>query len=321
MRLNLTQMTLPLPVNASPDEVAKATGEAQKAMTGVRACSDLHARARELKGATSGDLNGVRVGDLQANQQMFEQIPKLAVGGTAGPFRVAEGLQVVALCSKVGARRVADPRRHLPADPAAEARGGGTPVHARPAPPGHDRRQAAMTAAAPLAVTMGEPAGIGGELSLKAWSMRRAGDRPFFVLDDASRLAALAGKLGLNVPVRELDRPAEAEHVFATALPVLPVRLRAPVRAGQPDPANAPATLEAIERAVELALARRGRRHGDQSHPEEDPAGRGLPPSRPYRISRRAGRRRRRRHDARLPRAARRAGHHSPVVGRGHSRS
>ena len=82
-----------------------------------------------------------------------------------------------------------------------------------------------MIAAAPLAVTMGEPAGIGGELSLKAWSMRRQGDRPFFVLDDASRLAALAGKLGLNVPVRELDQPAEAGHVFATALPVLPVRL------------------------------------------------------------------------------------------------
>ena len=45
----------------------------------------------------------MRVGDLQANPQMFEQIPKLPVGGTAGPFRVAEGLQVVALCGKVGA--------------------------------------------------------------------------------------------------------------------------------------------------------------------------------------------------------------------------
>lgn len=103
VRLNLTQMTLPLPVNASPDEVAKATAEAQKAMTGVRTCADLHARSRELKGATSGDLSGVRVGDLQANPQMFEQIPKLNPGGTAGPFRVAEGLQVVALCSKAGA--------------------------------------------------------------------------------------------------------------------------------------------------------------------------------------------------------------------------
>jgi peptidyl-prolyl cis-trans isomerase SurA len=102
MRLNLTQMTLPLPTNASPDEVAKATADAQKAMTGVRTCADLHARSHELKGATSGDLQGIRVGDLSANRQMFEEIPKLNVGGTAGPFRVAEGLQVVSLCSKVG---------------------------------------------------------------------------------------------------------------------------------------------------------------------------------------------------------------------------
>ena len=102
MRLNLTQMTLPLPVNATPDEVAKATAEAQKATAGVKSCTDLHARSRELKGATSGDLSGVRVGDLSANRQMFEEIPKLNVGGTAGPFRVAEGLQVVALCGKIG---------------------------------------------------------------------------------------------------------------------------------------------------------------------------------------------------------------------------
>ena len=111
-----------------------------------------------------------------------------------------------------------------------------------------------MTASAPLAVTMGEPAGIGGELSLKAWAMRRHGDRPFFVLDDAARLAALADELSLDIPVQAVDRPADARQVFETALPVLPVRLRAPVRAGRPDPANAPATLEAIERAVELAM-------------------------------------------------------------------
>ncbi|MFZ5781042.1 MAG: peptidylprolyl isomerase [Pseudomonadota bacterium] len=102
LRLNLTQMTLPLPVNASPDEVNRATTEAQQALAGIRSCNDLHARARELKGATSGDLRSIRVGDLAANPQMYEQIPKLNVGGTAGPFRVAEGLQVVALCGKSG---------------------------------------------------------------------------------------------------------------------------------------------------------------------------------------------------------------------------
>ena len=103
VRLNLVQMTLALPINATPDEMARATGEAQKALAGVRSCRDLHTRARELKGATSGDLNNVRVGDLAANREMYEQIPRLSAGGTAGPFRVAEGLQVVSLCTKEGA--------------------------------------------------------------------------------------------------------------------------------------------------------------------------------------------------------------------------
>lgn len=102
VKLNLVQMTLALPPNASPEETNRATAEAQKAMAGVRQCSDLHVQSRQIKGSTSGDLNGVRVGDLAANPQMYEQLPRLPAGGTAGPFRVAEGLQVVALCSKSG---------------------------------------------------------------------------------------------------------------------------------------------------------------------------------------------------------------------------
>jgi 4-hydroxythreonine-4-phosphate dehydrogenase len=110
-----------------------------------------------------------------------------------------------------------------------------------------------MTAPLPLAVTMGEPAGIGGELSLKAWLARKAATRPFCVLDDPVRLATLARDLGLKVPIKEINEPAEADAVFATALPVMPVLLRTQARAGHPDAANAPATLEAIERAAGLA--------------------------------------------------------------------
>jgi peptidyl-prolyl cis-trans isomerase SurA len=102
VRLNLVQMTLALPVNSSPQEVEQATTEAKKAMANVHTCGDLHVQSRLLKGASSGDLSAVRVGDLASNRDMFEQIPKLPVGGVAGPFRVAEGLQVVSLCSKEG---------------------------------------------------------------------------------------------------------------------------------------------------------------------------------------------------------------------------
>jgi peptidyl-prolyl cis-trans isomerase SurA len=102
VRLNLVQLTLALPVNASAEETNRSTADAQKAMAAVHQCNDLHAQARQLKGATAGDLSGVRVGDLAANRQMYDEIPRLAVGGTAGPFRVAEGLQIVTLCSKEG---------------------------------------------------------------------------------------------------------------------------------------------------------------------------------------------------------------------------
>ena len=107
-----------------------------------------------------------------------------------------------------------------------------------------------MMAATPLAVTMGEPAGVGAELSLKAWLARRGAARPFFVLDDPGRLSALAHQLGLNVRVAEISRPEEAASTFGAALPVLPVRLTKPPTPGHPDVANAGATIEAIERAT-----------------------------------------------------------------------
>ena len=122
-----------------------------------------------------------------------------------------------------------------------------------------------MTVALPLAITMGEPAGVGGELSLKAWLARRGNPRPFFVLDDAGRLAALARALKLDVPVRAIARPEEAAGVFAEALPVLSVPLAKPATAGKPDVANAPATIAAIARAA--ALARDGAVAGMVTNP------------------------------------------------------
>jgi len=109
----------------------------------------------------------------------------------------------------------------------------------------------------PLAVTMGEPAGIGGDIVLKAWHDSRQDLPPFVALDDPERLATFARRLGLNVPIRVVAEPEDAVAVFDQALPVLPVPLARAVEPGKLDPANAPATLEAIRRAV--ALARAGR--------------------------------------------------------------
>ncbi|MEE3622517.1 4-hydroxythreonine-4-phosphate dehydrogenase PdxA [Nitrospirillum sp. BR 11752] len=110
----------------------------------------------------------------------------------------------------------------------------------------------------PLALTMGEPAGIGGEIALMAWRLRRdRGIPPFFLIDSPDRLATLAHATGLDVPVRQIVEPAEAAVVFSNALPVLRQDLPVPVVPGRPDPANGAAVIASIDRAV--ALVRGGR--------------------------------------------------------------
>src|SRR6266852_1620468 len=98
----------------------------------------------------------------------------------------------------------------------------------------------------PLALTMGEPAGIGGEIALKAWLRRGEGVPPFYVIDDPGRLAALARHLGWSVPIGRLAAPHDAPAMFASALPVLPVGGAPLAGPGRPDPADAPLVVGAI---------------------------------------------------------------------------
>ena len=99
---------------------------------------------------------------------------------------------------------------------------------------------------APLAVTCGDPAGIGAEITLAAWR-RRAELPAFFLIDDPARLEGA-------VPIAPIGAPGEAAAVFADALPVLPHAFPASVVPGRPDHANASAVVDAIDRAVGLAM-------------------------------------------------------------------
>ncbi|WP_445682138.1 4-hydroxythreonine-4-phosphate dehydrogenase PdxA [Radicibacter daui] len=105
---------------------------------------------------------------------------------------------------------------------------------------------------------MGEPAGIGGELSLLAWRERDRLQRgaKFFCIDDPARLASIAASLGWQVPLRVITLPEEATICFEEALPVLP--LSGPVRAvtGQPAAGTAALVKESIETAVRLSRER-----------------------------------------------------------------
>jgi 4-hydroxythreonine-4-phosphate dehydrogenase len=102
----------------------------------------------------------------------------------------------------------------------------------------------------PLAVTMGEPAGIGGELTLKAWLNRSLSIPPFYAIDDPDRLASLARRLDWPAVVRAIDAPDQAIDAFDEALPVTPIGSTIRAQPGRPDPADAPAILGAIETAV-----------------------------------------------------------------------
>lgn len=103
---------------------------------------------------------------------------------------------------------------------------------------------------APIALSMGDPAGIGLEIAAKAWRARRPDDPPFLLIADA--LAARQAAMG--VPIAEISGAEEAAAVFPNALPLLPISLAVPAIPGQPDPRNAPAILEAIRLGVHLAL-------------------------------------------------------------------
>src|SRR5687767_14736924 len=102
----------------------------------------------------------------------------------------------------------------------------------------------------PLALTLGEPAGIGPDITLAAWRRRaELGLPPFYVLADPQSLARRAQRLGLDVPIETVE-PAEAAAAFARALPVVPLKEKATAEPGKPDASSAPAAIASIDRAV-----------------------------------------------------------------------
>jgi len=111
--------------------------------------------------------------------------------------------------------------------------------------------------AAPLALTMGEPAGVGGEIAMKAWLAGREDDQVpvFFIIDDLDRLQKLGKTAGLDVPLAGIETPAEAAGVFASAMPVLHRPLPGTAVPGEADQKNAAAVISAIETAVTLTGA------------------------------------------------------------------
>jgi len=107
----------------------------------------------------------------------------------------------------------------------------------------------------PMALTLGEPAGIGPDLALTVWH-RRAELKlpPFYIVADAEFLRRRAARLGLDVPIATVT-PAAATAAFASALPVVALDLTVSAEPGHPDRSSAPAAIASIRHAVADVLA------------------------------------------------------------------
>ena len=102
----------------------------------------------------------------------------------------------------------------------------------------------------PLAVSMGDPAGIGLELAARVWAERDADTPPFFFVGDADALERASARLGLVKPKLNVITSADRLTVAPDQLTVRSVPLAMKETPGAPDPVNADATLAAIEMSV-----------------------------------------------------------------------
>jgi len=96
-----------------------------------------------------------------------------------------------------------------------------------------------------VAVSCGEPAGIGPEIAAKA-AQHFGSSLPFFVIGDPSHFQ------GAGTAVNVITHPDEAHDACADGLAILPQEFKAPVIAGQPTPENAQGVIDAIARGVDL---------------------------------------------------------------------
>jgi len=104
----------------------------------------------------------------------------------------------------------------------------------------------------PIALTMGEPAGIGPELIASLWKNRGTETPPFFMIGHADAIRPYAP----SIPIQDISSVADAASCFNDALPILSICDGLDVQPGRIVAENSPAVIRAIDRAVHLALSK-----------------------------------------------------------------
>ena len=107
----------------------------------------------------------------------------------------------------------------------------------------------------PLALTLGEPAGIGPDLAVAVWRRRAELDLPrFYLIADPDFIRRRAERLNLEVPIATVT-PAAAAAAFPSALPVVDLDVAVSAEPGRPDRSSAPAAIASLRRAVADVLS------------------------------------------------------------------
>jgi len=105
----------------------------------------------------------------------------------------------------------------------------------------------------PVALTMGDPAGIGGEITLMTWRNHRKNLPAFATFDDPDRLTRLADATGLTCPVQAINELSDAESICPSALPVMPLSKSVNSLPGEDSTADGAMVIESIDRAIDAA--------------------------------------------------------------------
>ncbi|MBO39483.1 MAG: 4-hydroxythreonine-4-phosphate dehydrogenase PdxA [Rhodospirillaceae bacterium] len=108
----------------------------------------------------------------------------------------------------------------------------------------------------PIAVTMGDPNGIGGEITIKAWMKdHSSGNYPFFLIDDPVRIQNIVRQMNVDVPIRSIEKPELANNVFGQALPILEEKLNMDFSEGHSSSFATQAIIRSIDRALDAVLS------------------------------------------------------------------
>ena len=224
-------------------------------------CNEGIAFARALPDVAVRDQVSKFSADLA--QQLRDILDNTAVGHLTPPEQTAEGIQMFAICAKKETKSdTPEMRRNSRSNASAEIRRAGQALSREFAARGDDRiqdspkiktnRRQEAKLVQPLALTLGEPAGIGPDLALAVWHRRAELDIAAFLYRSPIRIFCAAGAAAArDLTFRSrLSTPAAAAAAFSSALPVVPLDVAASAAPGHPDRSSAPAAIASIRRAV-----------------------------------------------------------------------